>query len=758
MALVQIAAAEQQCGGSNFPGVALRMVVQRDSTGANVDVGANSEQVYVQLMLVRRGTGGTGSFNNNGVCAASAVVDGSTRYSSGGLNYDFRSSSGMGSPGAVQMLWQGWVTVPHNADGTKTLAFSGSWTGDSNVGSTSVSGSVVLPKITAVPNAPTGVSAVRVSDSQVTVSWSQSNPGHGVPTSNEYRVRVNGGAWSAATSVSPTTSVSVPASANQKLEYEVRAVNAAGASAWSSTSAPVYTTPAAPSGLTATKDANLDIDLVWVRNAAYSEYEQVVEHSTDNGVTWAELVVLPSSVAAWKHESPDPGETHRYRVKARSTSGGLSSGWSTSANVQLLAAPGKPTLPTLPPFVASDLDFLLTWVHNPVDTTPQTAYEVGFSTDGGVSWSTTGKVASTGSQLLVPASTYAPDDAVTVRVRTWGQATTGGSDGAGGSPWSDTHTLIFKSAPVVTIVSPADSSTYGEAELVVQLGFSQAEGAAFVQATVVLSDITGDLETVVSGSLSGITFDTAVLDGGSYTVTATVVDSNGVVSAPVVSDFDVAYTLPVAAQVTVTNLREQGVAQIDVTIPAAGVGEADAVAVTITRTIAGVTDTLYAGTPVTVGLTTFFDTTHILRGDNIYRVRTISADGAIRDATETLTVEEEFWAFLSTGPGFSQIIGFGGNLTVKADPARESALARAAGRRRPIALYGDQRSLGVSGSSILHPGLGSSPAEVEAFLLDAGLVCYRDCTGRRMFGRVTGSVSSPSSLSSAFEFRVEEAS
>src|SRR5690606_25225003 len=171
--------------------------------------------------------------------------------------------------------------------------------------------------------------------------------------------------------------------------------------------------------------------------------------------------------------------------------------------------------------------------------------------------------------------------------------------------------------------------------LVVQLGFSQAEGAAFVQATVVLSDSGGDLETVVSGSLSGITFDTAVLDGGSYTVTATVVDSNGVVSAPVVSDFDVAYTLPVAAQVTVTNLHEQGVAQIDVTIPAAGVGEADAVAVTITRTIAGVTETLYAGTPVTVGLTTFFDTTHILRGDNIYRVRTISADGAIRDVTET---------------------------------------------------------------------------------------------------------------------------
>src|SRR5690606_32051219 len=101
--------------------------------------------------------------------------------------------------------------------------------------------------------------------------------------------------------------------------------------------------------------------------------------------------------------------------------------------------------------------------------------------------------------------------------------------------------------------------------------------------------------------------------------------------------------------------------------------EAAAVAVTITRTIAGVAEALFLAAPVVVGVNTFLDTTHILRGSNVYVVRTISADGAIRDTTVTLTVEEEFWAYLSTGPGFSRIVAFGGDLQVKADPARAGA-------------------------------------------------------------------------------------
>lgn len=762
MALVQIAAKEASCSGSNFPNAALRVEVWRDNTGSGVDVPANKETVQVRVMLVRRGTGGTSSWSASG-CAASAEATLNVSptpvslFSASGLGYDFRSSSGMGGVGATQMLWQGDVVAFHDPDGSKPLYVGASWTGDSNLGSTSVSLTVNLPKITAVPNVPTAVTAVRVSDTQVTLSWSQANPGHGLPSSNEYQVRVNGGAWSSATSVSPTTSVTVAASANQKLEYQVRGVNAAGASAWSDASAPIYTTPAAPTNVSAVKDADLDIDVSWTPNVAFAEHEHVVEESTDGGTTWGALAVVASGTSTYHHDSPDPGVTHRYRVRARNTSGGLTSSWVMSSVVQLLSAPNKPTLPVLPGFVAADLDWVLSWTHNPVDTTAQTAFEVQFSTDGGATWpDTTGKTTSTVSTYTVPADTYDPADAVTVRVRTWGQATTGGSDSAGGSPWSDPQTVTFKSAPVATVIVPADEDTYGQADLVVQVGFAQAEGASFVQATAVLNDGVSDVETVLSGSQTAV-FSTPVADGGTYTVTVTVLDSNGVRSAPAVSDFTVSYTLPVPAVLVVTYLRAQGVAQLDVTVPEPGVGEAAAVAVTITRTIGGVSETIVSAYPI-VDTLTLLDTTPTVRGENLYRVRTISEDGAVNDVTFLLVTEETDWAFLSTGPGFSRAVAFRSNLQVTAEAARSSALVQAAGRKKPIALFGDQESLVITGSASVFAGAGSTPEEIENFIREADLVCYRDPFGRRVFGQVSGSWSSGWSEAAELSYRIVEAS
>lgn len=680
------------------------------------------------------------------------------------------SDNASGSSGAFNfgstpsiLMFERTFTIPHATDGSRSFVSGFSkayWTaGFPAYGN---SWSVSLPTLRGTPSVPTGVTATRVSDTSVTVAWSQSSPGNSQPTQNSVQRRVNGGSWTDVVTISAASSVVIGAAANQKLEYRVRASNAAGVSDWSAASSPLYTTPAAPSSVVAAKDASLDIDVSWTPNVAFTEHEHVVEHGTVTGgvTTWdgSPLASVASGTSTYKHSSPDAGDVHVYRVSAKNTdTAALSSSAVASSTVQLLVAPDKPTVAGLPTYADKGRDFIFPWTHNPVDTTAQTAYEVEYSTNGGSSWTSTTKVTSGTSSYTVAADTYTSGQALTTRVRTWGQATTGGSDGTGASPWSDPATVTFKTRPVATVVSPADSSTWTEASLSVMPGFSQAESASFVQATIVLSDSGGDIESRVTNALSAVTFDTRVEDAGSYTVTVTVLDSHGITSDPATSDFSVAYTLPVEAGVTVTYLREEGVAQIDLTFPTPGVGEAAAVAVTVSRSIDGVREDILTAYPIT-GALTVLDSTPTIQGTNEYRVRTISADGATADVTVDLPVAEPYWAFLSTGPGFTRTVSFFGNLAFDASPSRSTALARASGRRRPIALFGAARGLVVSGSADLFPGMGSTPQEVEAFILDAGIVCYRDPSGRRMFGTVTGALSSPSSLTSTFTFTVTEAS
>ncbi len=658
-------------------------------------------------------------------------------------------------------------TVDHNANGTFSGTYTGSIaaTGTSGIGGPTTNGprSFSTPTLVVPPNAPTGCAAVRVSDATGTVSWSQSHPSNGQATTNTIRQRANGGAWANVATISPATSASVGIAANQKLEFAVRASNSAGDSDWSNTSTPIFTTPAAPSAVAAVKDASLDITVSWTPNVGFSEHVHVVEHGTVSGgvTTWdgSPLATVTAGTSSYVDAAPDPADVHVYRVYAKNTdTGALESTKTLSNQVQLLAAPNAPTLPSLPNFADKSVDFDLTWTHNPVDTTEQTAYEVEYSTNGGSSWSTTGKVTSEVSERTFAGGTYAADVELTVRVRTWGEATTGGSDGTGASPWSVSDSVTFKTRPVATIVAPAHSSTWEQTALIVELGFSQAEAATFVNATIVLSEGATVLESRLSTTLSATLMETGVEDGVEYTLSVTVLDSNGLRSSAVESTFTVDYTEPVAAEVTATYNRDSGVAQLDVTIPAATGGEVDAVAVTITRVIDGARETVVDAYPVEVGEITFLDTTPTINGVNEYRVRTISEDGATADVTVELETSEGVWAFLSSGDQYQSIVSFWADLSPTATPSRASALVATAGREEPIGLFGENRGLQVSVSANLVPGLGSTAQEIEQLIRDAGIACYRDPTGRRMFGRVEGSVSSPSSLDGSVSIVITEAS
>jgi len=726
------------------------------NASATSNAAGNFSDVSWNVQWVERSL--TTAFNNNGV-PFSVVVGGIGTVASGNFTFDWRPS-GFQS----QQLASGTTRVFHNSDGSAASSL-GNVTG--SVGDTgsdaagrgvSVTQGVSLPVLKVVPGVPSSVVATRISDTSVSVSWSQSSASNGQPTSNTIRRSVNGGSFADVVTISPATSATLAAAANQKLVYGVRATNTAGASAFSASSTARYTTPAAPSSVVAAKTAALNIDVSWTPNVAYVEHQHVVEFSTNAGSSWSALATVAAGVSTHTHVNPNAAFVHVYRVRAVTTASPiLSSGNVTSNSVQLLTAPNAPTLAALPANANRQAAFVVTWAHNPVDTTAQTAFEVNFSANGGSTWTSTGKVTSVVSSRTIAANTYAANQSVTVRVRTWGQATSGGSDGTGASVYSTSNTVTFKTLPTATIVSPASGVNYTESTLDVQLNFAQAEGAVFVSAQIALLEGATVLESIVSNTLASTLLDTTVDDGSAYSVQVTVTDSNGLTSTLVTRSFTVAYTLPVTAGVTVEYLPDSGIVQVGLTFPTAGGGRVAATTVTVFRTIGGVRETVASRFPITGGTLTILDTTPTINGVNGYTVRTFSNDGATANATATVTTNEGDMAFLSSGPGFAEIVKFQSNLRVAATGAREQELVRAAGRVSPIALFGPAKSLQVSGSATLFAGDESTPQDVEAFIRAAGVCCYRDGTGRRMFGIVAGSIETVSARQSELQFTVTEA-
>jgi hypothetical protein len=279
----------------------------------------------------------------------------------------------------------------------------------------------------------------------------------------------------------------------------------------------------------------------------------------------------------------------------------------------------------------------------------------------------------------------------------------------------------------------------------------------FVSAQIALLEGATVLESIVSNTLASTLLDTTVDNGSAYSVQVTVTDSNGLTSTLVTRSFTVAYTLPVTADVTVEYLPDSGIVQVGLTFPTAGGGRVAATTVTVFRTIGGVRETVADRFPITAGTLTILDTTPTINGVNAYTVRTFSDDGATANATATATTNELVSAFFSTGAGFAQIVSFFGDLTFAATPTRDTALVQAAGRVSPIALFGVARGLQVSGSATLLPDRASSGADLEEFFSLAGMVCYRDPSGRRMFGTLALMLDSPNSTRTNMQYTMTEA-
>lgn len=729
---------------------------------AGYDVNGNWSDINWAFYLVER-VQSNSTWVGGGVGASiSATVDGVDQgvLWGGSFGFDWR-------PAGLQttLIASGTVRFGHKPDGSSavTLGCSIASTGTSGAGGpASVLLNVPVTKLTRVPGKPTGVSATRISDTQVRVDWTNTGASNGQPTRNQIYRSVNGGAWTKVADVNATNTATIGVAANQKLRFYVTSSNSAGTSPNSDPTGDVFTTPGAPSNVLAAKNAALDIVVTFDENVAYSEYNHEVWHGVVAGgvTTWdgAALATLPSGTLSYTHTAPNAAQVHIYRVRAKQ--GTLLSAYAQSNSVQLLVAPNKPTVPAIPSFADKASAFTFAWVHNSVDTTAQTAYEFAYSTDGGTTWTSTGKTASTAQQYVIAANTYAANATLTMRVRTWGQATTGGSDGTGASPWSDVKAVTFKTRPTTSITTPANGSIVNDASVRVYLSFAQPEGATFVKAELQLSQTSGGtvvLENKESTQQNGTRLDTQLQNGQSYSIRARVLDSNGIWSSYVTNTFNVVYLAPALPVVGLSYLEESGWGQIDLAISEPGAGESAPAYITITRRIGnGPEETLINNFPTSPQLS-LFDTTPTIHGTNVYTITVTSALGAQRTVSHTLETEECRRAFLSKGNGFNSVVVFGGNLEVDIATGVASATMQAAGRTKPIGLFGVETSKVLKVSSFIFEREGfSTLVDLEAFLLVPGRACYRDASGRRVFGIVKGSVDYTKTTRGNLKFSITE--
>lgn len=381
-----------------------------------------------------------------------------------------------------------------------------------------VSASITIPKRPiAAPAAPTGCAWARTSDTQQTVSWANTSAtDSSAPYTNVHVQRLtDAGSWVEIAKLGVVTSYTDKGtSASHRYQYRVYASNSAGNSGYS-TSSIFYTTPNAPSNCTAAKTATGDIVVTWTDNAMWND-TFAVWHAA-NGVWDASPLTssVPNGTNTYTHSAPSTSVTHSYRVTAHAPTPSLTSAYSATSNtVQLLAAPNAPTslAPNGQPADAT-FDLGLSWMHNSSDTTPQRKFEVQYQVDGGA-WTSMGVQTSTSSTLTVVGGTWgANGHTVGWQVRTWGSATTGGSDGTGASAWSATASVTLSSEPTVVISSPGPSTR------------TVTDGATTANSTTVTSASAGFDSDDVGASISGGSIPagatiTGVTDSQTVTISA----------------------------------------------------------------------------------------------------------------------------------------------------------------------------------------------------------------------------------------------
>lgn len=393
------------------------------------------------------------------------------------------------------------------------------------------------------PAAPSAMTAGRVTDASHSLAWTR-NATSAAPYDSLLLQRWDNvtQAWATiATLAGTATSYSdATTRADRRYQWRIQSKNAAASSVWTY-SAFVDTTPATPTACTAAKVAS-DIVVTWT-NAATQASAVEVWHQPGSGAWELLATVAAGSEASYQHVAPSNAVMHTYRVRAKSASPVLYSGYATSQVVQLAAPPNAPTITG--PLGAVDPALgiaTLSWRHNPVDSSRQSKYQIQHRLKGTTTWTVETERTSSSSEAplwqIDPSFEYEAGNTIEWQVRTWGVH-------ASPSPYSATGTIVLSATPTVAINAPGPVAT--EPRLTVQWGYYQEQGSAQGQWQAELINANGATVETLSGSgaTTSATFARLLPDTSAWTVRVRARSGAGLWSEWTVQAFKVDYPEPV---------------------------------------------------------------------------------------------------------------------------------------------------------------------------------------------------------------------
>jgi chitodextrinase len=307
------------------------------STQINLSFTAATDNVGVTSYLVERCQGaGCSSFSQIGTSATTTFSDpgltASTSYS-----YRVRATDAAGNLGAF---------------------------------SNTASATTQAPPDTTPPTAPSGLSALAVSSTQINVSFTAATDNVGVTSYLVERCQGAGCSSFAQIGTSMTTTFSdASLTASSSYSYRVRATDAAGnlgpfsSTASATTQAPPDTTPpTAPASLAATAASSTQVNLSWsaaTDNVGVTGY--LVERCQGAGCSsFAQIGTSPTTT--FSDAGLTASTSYSYRVRATDSAGNLG-GFSNTASATTQAPPDTtpPTAPTLGASASSSTQIDLSW-------------------------------------------------------------------------------------------------------------------------------------------------------------------------------------------------------------------------------------------------------------------------------------------------------------------------------------------------------------------------------------------------------------
>lgn len=442
------------------------------------------------------------------------------------------------------------VTVNKNASGFNVYcSASMQLVGGYHNGTSSCGANVWVPAITySAPGAPSGLTVTRESDTKHVLKWT--NPGSTttkpVTGNNVYRHTDDGGTENLYSSGAVTTFTDGTTVAGHKYSYDVRATGPGGTGDMSN-SVTVYTSPLAPE-LTVEK-TTAGVKVTVTKEPKYHDGWDV-ERSTDMGKTWTAVTYTQDGLSFTDTKSP--AGTVRYRVRATMT--GIPGAWGETSDVVTICPPNPPTIGKLNNVYATGSGIVITWVPNHPDWTAQSAAQVDVVKDG----------ASLIHDIAGATASYTIEDAANgayqVRVRTKGQDASWGE-------WSAYKTFSVKTAPTLTIISPASGAVIDRLPLSVRWLTSDETGIVFQ--TVKLLDASGSVMATKSVAAPTTEVEFTGSDGfqnkSSYTLQITIRGGSGLESTTS-EQFTTEWAHPDVPTVTVRTLDR---AMASVTITAA---------------------------------------------------------------------------------------------------------------------------------------------------------------------------------------------